>query len=110
MFSLPVRVAVSGHLPTGWGKFKLPGSLAANAAYKFTPGDDTPIPAEALKMSHSLRLFFADNETENAGTLLTDVPLEQYECLEYAAADIIAVFRMTKLMAAPPSSESVVRM
>ena len=94
MFSQPVHVSVSGHLPTGWGRFVLSDAMSANAAYKTTPGDDTPIPAAAQNMSYSVRLFFADCCTESAGMLLTDVRLEDHSCLQYKAADVVSVFRM----------------
>ena len=58
MFGMPVQVSVSGHLPTGPGRFILSRPLAANAAYKTTPGDDSLVLALARRMSHSVRLYF----------------------------------------------------
>ena len=107
MFGMPVQVSVSGHLPTGPGRFNLPRPLAANEAYKSTPGDDSPVPALALRMSHRVRLFFADNPTEFAGELMTDVPLYDYTCLEYKSADVTSVVRMQRLTpAAQPSVDA----
>lgn len=109
MFSTPAEVTVSGHLPTGLGHFMLPDPALANDAYKTTPGDDTPLPALVASMPYVVRLYFADTTSDIAGMLLTNVPLHKYRRLEYRAAGITSLVRITPLIAAlddQPAAES----
>ena len=87
-FLPPVEVAISGHLPTGWGRFKLQKVGAANAAYKSTPGDPTPPPEVIADLKYAVTLYLAQDLTASAGVLYTDVPLHLMDRVEYRAAGI----------------------
>ena len=97
MFHVPVVVQVSGHLPAGWGKFIVPSATAAYEAYVLTPGHRTPPPARLLSMDYFVKFFFADDRTAPAGTLYTDVPLQQHSKLRYRSAGVTTVFEMKPL-------------
>ena len=100
MFSTPAEVTVSGHLPTGLGHFVLPDPALANDAYKTAPGDDTALPARVAAMPYVVRLYFADPSSDIAGMLITNVELSKYRRLEYRAAGITSLVRITPLVAA----------
>ena len=91
---------VSGHLPTGWGRFCLPASLPSNGVYKATPGDPTRLPAVTKKIHYGMNLFFADNLRVPAGTLYKDVPLQDHRRLEYRAAGLSSFINIRPYAAA----------
>ena len=97
MFHVPVAIQVSGHLPAGWGKFIVPSATAAYEAYVLTPGHRTPPPTRLLSMDYFVKFFFADDRTAPAGTLYTDVPLQNHTKLRYRSAGVTTVFEMKPL-------------
>ena len=106
MFCKPAEVTVSGHLPTGPGYFVLPDPTLANDAYKTAPGDDTPLPPLVASMPYLVHLYFADSTSDIAGMLMTNVELSKYRRLEYRAAGITSLVRITPLVAAPDGPDA----
>ena len=102
-FLLPHEFTVSGHLPTGWGRFCLPEGAPSNGAYKSTPGDPTRLPAITTQMCYSVNLYFADDLRVPAGTLYTDVPLHEHQRLEYRAAGVSSCINVRPYTTALPS-------
>ena len=82
-------VAVSGHLPSGWGRIITPDGQA-HASYKATPGDEQEVPEEAKAMTYWIPFFLttpgADNKRPPVGPLYTPVDLSQHSSVEYRAA------------------------
>ena len=103
-YLVPHEVSVSGHLPTGWGRFVIPAD-APNGAYKSTPGDPTRLPSVTDAMHYKIDLYFADDLRVPVGTLYTDVNLQDYRRLEYRAAGVSSVVNIRSYAAALPSEE-----
>ena len=102
-YLVPHEVSVSGHLPTGWGRFCLPDNAPSNGAYKATPGDPTSLPSVTAAMHYKIDLYFADDLRVLCGTLYTDVPLQDYRRLEYRAAGVSSLLNIRSYAAALPS-------
>ena len=96
-------MSVSGHLPTGWGRFVLPADAPNHGAYKSTPGDPTRLPSVTDAMHYKIDLYFADDLRVPVGTLYTDVNLQDYRRLEYRAAGVSSVVNIRSYAAALPS-------
>ena len=87
-YLLPHELLVSGHLPTGWGRFCLPAGVPTNGVYKTTPASPTHLPASTGQLQFWVYLYFADDLRVPAGTLYTHVPLHDHRHIEYRAAGV----------------------
>ena len=95
----PVTVQVKGHLASGWGKIFSSLDDKHVVAYKATPGDLTPVPAEAEEMPFYVPLFLAPLSTgarPPVGTLYTTCNLVDYSHVSYHAAGQDSYLKMIR--------------
>ena len=89
-FTPPLTVAVTGHVPSGWGVIHSEDGLKFDF-YKSTPGDPAMVPEAAQNMRYYVPLFLAplpDGSRPAVGTLHTTCNLRAYATVRYFSAGI----------------------